>query len=83
MTDHHHPDPPRPEPPSRKQLRYLRELASRTGRTFVPPKTKREASKAIAELQETPRAARRRHHLDRPTTWATGDHTPDAAPFWA
>ena len=37
--------------PSPKQLRYLRALALRTGTTFTPPKTAREASRAIDALK--------------------------------
>lgn len=42
--------------PTAKQLRYLRQLAQQTGRTFVTPKTAREASQQI-DLLKSGRAA--------------------------
>ena len=51
MTDHHHPGPQRPEPPTTKQQRELRRLASRTGQSFTPPRTKAEASAEIRRLR--------------------------------
>lgn len=41
-------------PPTAKQLRYLRALAHRTGTTFTPPRTAREASQAIRMLRQRP-----------------------------
>jgi hypothetical protein len=41
-------------PPTTKQLRYLRALAVRTGTTFSPPKTARDASRAIDGLKHRP-----------------------------
>ncbi len=52
------------QPPTARQLSYLRELAQRTGRTFVPPKTKAEASAAIKQLQHAPRSSPIERHLD-------------------
>jgi hypothetical protein len=37
-------------PPTDRQLRYLRTLASRTATTFLPPSTRREASREIDRL---------------------------------
>lgn len=37
-------------PPTERQLRYLRSLASRTETTFIPPSTRRDASQEIARL---------------------------------
>jgi hypothetical protein len=37
-------------PPTGRQLRYLRSLASRTATTFVPPSTRRDASREIQRL---------------------------------
>jgi hypothetical protein len=51
MTDHHHPGPQRPEPPTARQQRYLRALAQRTRQTFAVPRTKAEASAEIRRLQ--------------------------------
>jgi hypothetical protein len=40
-----------PEPPSARQLNYLRALAHRTGQTFTYPKTSRDASREIQRLK--------------------------------
>jgi hypothetical protein len=78
MTDHHHPESRRPEPPTPKQLRYLRTLAMRTGTTFVMPKTKAEASDQIRRLQRltpTARPDRRREDRELHRALATGAAT--------
>ena len=49
MTDHH-PNPAGPAPTARQQ-RYLRQLAIQRGVTFVVPKTRAEASRAIDALK--------------------------------
>ena len=49
MTDHH-PQPAGPAPTLRQQ-RYLRQLAMQRGVTFVPPRTRSEASRLIDELK--------------------------------
>ena len=38
------------DPPTAKQLRYLRALAEHTGTTSRPPTTRRQASEAIDQL---------------------------------
>ena len=52
MTDHHpqtsHPGGP---PPTARQQRYLRQLAVQRGVTFVVPKTRAEAVRAIDALK--------------------------------
>jgi hypothetical protein len=50
------PQPPsaRPDKPSAKQLRYLRELASQRGQTFRYPATRRQASSEISRLKRIP-----------------------------
>jgi hypothetical protein len=61
MTEHH-PSPAEP-PPTAKQQRYLRQLALRRGVSFVPPRTRAEASRAIDVLKRRapePVADRRR-----------------------
>jgi hypothetical protein len=63
MTDHHPPTKPAEPPPSARQQRYLRQLAIQRGVTFVVPKTRAEASAAIAALKRRrpePAADRRR-----------------------
>ncbi len=61
MTDHH-PQPAGP-PPTARQQRYLRQLAIQRGVTFVPPRTRLEASRVIERLKRRapdPVADRRR-----------------------
>ena len=65
MPDHHHPEVPMDDRPTAKQQRYLRDLAEKTGRTFVSPKTKREASREIARLKATPRSSRSDRLVER------------------
>ncbi|HEX4307076.1 MAG TPA: hypothetical protein VHZ54_13650 [Solirubrobacterales bacterium] len=48
MTNSH----PHPNPPTTKQLRYLRDLAVSRGQTFVVPTTSAEASAEIGRLRE-------------------------------
>ena len=43
------------QPPSPKQLNYLKALAARTGQTFAWPKTSRQASTEIARLSRRTR----------------------------
>src|SRR6266508_2382031 len=43
MTDHY----PPPPPPTARQQRYLRQLALQRGISFVPPRTRVEASRMI------------------------------------
>lgn len=56
--------------PTAKQLRFLRTLAEQTGATFVPPRTRRQASDAIDALcrQTEPARDRRRerHQISVP-----------------
>jgi hypothetical protein len=49
MTDHH-PQPQGP-PPTARQQRYLRQLALQRGVSFVPPRTRLEASRLIDQLK--------------------------------
>jgi hypothetical protein len=56
----HHPTP-RPDKPTPRQQRYLRQLAEQTGTSFTPPATKAQASREITRLeglQRDPRADR-------------------------
>ena len=62
MTDHH-PRTPAGPPPTARQQRYLRQLALQRGVSFVVPKTRAEASRAIDALKRRrpePAADRRR-----------------------
>jgi hypothetical protein len=63
MTDHHPPTTPAGPPPTARQQRYLRQLAIQRGVSFVVPKTRAEASRAIDALKRRapePVADRRR-----------------------
>jgi hypothetical protein len=50
MTEHHPPTSPAGPPPTARQQRYLRQFAVQRGVTFVVPKTRAEASRAIDAL---------------------------------
>ena len=52
------------EPPTRKQLAYLRSLARTTGTTFTLPHTTRQASYQIAQLRKRPASAQLELALD-------------------
>jgi hypothetical protein len=63
MTDHHPPTKPAGLPPTARQQRYLRQLALQRGVSFVVPKTRAQASRAIDTLKRRrpePLADRRR-----------------------
>jgi hypothetical protein len=63
MTDHHPPTTSSGSPPTARQQRYLRRLALQRGVSFVDPKTRAEASRAIDALKRRrpePVADRRR-----------------------
>jgi hypothetical protein len=63
MTEHHAPTTPAEPPPTARQQRYLRQLALQRGVSFVVPKTRVEASRAIDALKRRrpePVADRRR-----------------------
>jgi hypothetical protein len=63
MTDHHPPTKPAEPAPTARQQRYLRRLALQRGVTFVVPKTRAQASRAIDALKRRrpePVADRRR-----------------------
>jgi hypothetical protein len=51
--------------PTRRQLRYLRQLAEQTGTTFTPPAAWQEASDAIDRLKKRSRSARFERQGDR------------------
>ena len=55
------------DPPTAKQLRYLRALAEHTGTTFAIPATRRQASEAIDRLRRReiePDSERRRQRRE-------------------
>jgi hypothetical protein len=51
--------------PTRPQLRYLRQLAERTGTTFSPPRTFAEAAREIDRLKQRSRSAGFERQADR------------------
>lgn len=51
--------------PTPKQLRELRRLADATGTTFTPPRTRREASRAIASMRRRTRTGRAERSRER------------------
>jgi hypothetical protein len=53
--------------PTGPQLRYLRQLAERTGTTFTPPQTRQQASAEIARLTQRSRSAGFERRQDRDT----------------
>jgi hypothetical protein len=69
MTNSH----PHTQPPSQKQLSYLRSLAVSRGETFVVPRSMVEASQEIERL----RARRRSSHADRAAERFTGRQIAD------
>ena len=54
MTDHHPPSPAAGPPPTARQQRYLRSLATQRGVSFTIPRTRAEASRLIDELRRRP-----------------------------
>jgi len=50
--------------PSAKQQSYLRQLAQRSGTSFTPPQTKREASREIRRLKALERSPRHERDQD-------------------
>jgi hypothetical protein len=52
------------QPPTRKQLAYLRALANRTGTTFTLPRSRRQASREIAQLINRPASTQLEFSLD-------------------
>jgi hypothetical protein len=54
-----------PQPPSRRQLNYLRSLADRTGQTFTWPQTKAQASREIQRLRRTRRSTALERAIER------------------
>ena len=72
MTDHHPPSKPAGPPPTARQQRYLRQLALQRGVSFVVPKTRAQASRAIDTLKRRrpePIADRRREIRAVRETW--------------
>jgi hypothetical protein len=51
--------------PTRRQLAYLRSLASRTGQTFAYPDTRGEASREIQRLKQAQASTRTERSIER------------------
>jgi hypothetical protein len=70
------PQPNPSNPPTRKQINYLRDLALARGQTFAYPETFEEADREIKRLRKvkrTSRADRRREALTVSADLARGD----------
>ena len=48
---------PQRDKPTRRQLRYLRQLAEQTGTSFTPPRTFAEAAREIDRIKQRCRSA--------------------------
>ncbi len=68
MTNHHIPESRRNEPPTPRQLSYIRGLAQRANRTVVMPRTKAQASRVIEDLKRSPQRDVRERFLERDGT---------------
>ena len=80
MTDHHPPTTPAGPPPTARQQRYLRQLALQRGVTFVVPKTRAEASRAIDALKRRrPEPVADRHREIRAVKDDMAHHRGDSA----
>lgn len=53
------------QPPTRKQLAFLRSLAHATGTTFTLPRDRRQASRQIAAMLKRPVSEQLEFDLDR------------------
>jgi hypothetical protein len=53
------------DPPTTKQQRELRRLAQKTGNSFTPPRTRREASREIRRLRARTASSSYERHADR------------------
>ncbi len=53
------------DPPTRKQLNYLRSLAEQTATTFSPPSTRLQARREIDRLKRLSRSSRHERREDR------------------
>jgi hypothetical protein len=53
-----------PQPPTARQLNYLRALAHRSGQTFAWPNTSRQASREIQRLKLTQSSTRQEHAIE-------------------
>src|SRR5512132_700101 len=80
MTDHHPPTTSAGPPPTARQQRYLRQLALQRGVTFIVPKTRAEASRAIDALKRRrPQPAADRHREIRAVQDDMARHRGDVA----
>jgi hypothetical protein len=57
--------PKRVDRPTRRQLAYLRSLASRTGQTFAYPHSRGEASREIKRLEQAQASTRTERSIER------------------
>jgi hypothetical protein len=66
------------QPPSPKQLNYLKALAARTGQTFTWPKSSRQASLEIARLKHAHRSTPAEKTVERSDDRAAREASEDA-----
>lgn len=67
------------DPPTRKQLAYLRRLADRAGQTFASPVNRLAASREIERLRKAGRSSRVDRRLDTQNVSAHERQALDAA----
>jgi hypothetical protein len=68
------------DPPTPRQLDYIKELAYSRGVSFLPPANRLQASKLINQLKRRERSARFEIADDREQTTALhGEHAPSCA----
>jgi len=69
--------PKRVDRPTRRQLAYLRSLATRTGQTFAYPHTRGEASREIQRLEQAEPSTRAERSMERKDIADAIAHGPD------
>jgi hypothetical protein len=69
------------DPPTHRQLSYLKQLAYNRGISFIPPSTRLEASHLIDQLKRRAPSPRFELDADREQTSALhGEHAPASSP---
>jgi hypothetical protein len=71
----------RPKAPTANQLRYLRQLANRTGQTFTYPTTKQQASTEIRRLKKLAEENRLEREVERDRLQREVELPADAAAY--
>lgn len=69
------------QPPTHRQLSYLKQLAYSRGVSFIPPADRAQASRLIDQLKRRPASPRFEIDLDREQTSALhGEHAAASSP---